>query len=47
MRKSDGSVYKGMFKQNRFEGLGFILYKDGSFYNGTFKNDTYYGFGEF
>ena len=39
---TSGNVYKGEFKNDKFDGKGKYTYKKGSFYQGKFKDDVKY-----
>ena len=37
----DGKFYKGMFKNGKREGKGFLQFPDGTKYEGDWKNDLF------
>ena len=46
MTYSDGSVYKGDWKENVREGKGVFTWSNGSVYEGDFKSDMFHGTGK-
>ena len=42
---SDGSTYKGQFKEGKKHGVGYLVFQDGSGFQGLFKNDEKWGYG--
>lgn len=43
----DGSKYEGGFHNDKFNGIGRIIYNDGSYYEGEFKDNKQNGYGKF
>ena len=42
---NDGEMYDGDFKDNKFHGHGYMIYKDQVEYDGEWKDDMYHGKG--
>lgn len=44
---ADGSLYEGMWKNDKANGLGRLIHADGDVYEGEWKDDKAHGFGKY
>ena len=44
---ADGSLYEGLWKNDKANGLGRLIHADGDVYEGEWKDDKAHGYGKY